>query len=401
MRNLWRLLFRHTSVAQLVGFVFANFLGMVILLVGVQFYSDSNSLLSSDENFFKPEFIVISKTIDASDFNSSDKSKFTEAEIADLAAQPFVKNIGNFTPAVFKINGRIDMVGISTFLFFESVPDNYVDIDLTNWKFDETSDLIPIVIPRNYLNLYNFGFAQSQGMPKLTEELITRFSMTVEAMGNGRYEEFTGQVIGFSDRLNTILVPESFIQWANKEFGGIETVAPSRLIIEVANPADKAIPAYLKTNNLQAENGKDDTGKIAYFMTLIVSIVVVIGLLISALSLYILVLSIFLLLTKNSKEIENVLLLGYSTKRVALPYQVLSVAISFVVLVLALLSVTLLRGLYLGVLEELSASTPTSSIALTAIVGIGVFVLTTIINTRIIRAKVFTMWKNKRTKKRA
>lgn len=373
---------------------------MVILLMGVQFYSDSTSLLNSEESFFKPEFMVISKTIDANNLTSNDNSKFTEAEIADLEAQPFVKNVGNFTPAIFKINGRIDMLGISTFLFFESVPDSYVDIDLENWKFSEESKLIPIVIPRNYLNLYNFGFAQSQGMPKLTEELLTRFSMTVEILGNGEYEEFTGQIIGFSNRLNTILVPESFTQWANKKFGGSEIVAPSRLIIEVDNPADKAIPAYLKASNLQVEDNKDDTGKITYFMTLIVSIVVVIGLLISALSLYILVLSIFLLLTKNSKEIEDVLLLGYSVKRVALPYQLLSIVISFAVLVVALLCVWLMRSLYIGVLEELSSSTVSGSIALTVVVGLALFVLTTLINTRIIKRKVFTMWKNKRTKKK-
>ena len=56
-------------------------------------------------------------------------------------------------------------------MFFESVPDEYVDVSLENWHFDEDARVIPIIIPRNYLNLYNFGFAQSRDVYKRQGEL--------------------------------------------------------------------------------------------------------------------------------------------------------------------------------------------------------------------------------------
>ena len=34
--------------------------------------------------------------------------------------------------------------------------------------------------------------------------------------GNGRVEQYKGNIVGFSNRLNTILVPQSFMNWANK-----------------------------------------------------------------------------------------------------------------------------------------------------------------------------------------
>ena len=49
---------------------------------------------------------------------------------------------------------------MSTDMFFESVPDGFVDVNLDKWVFNENEPVIPIIIPRNYLNLYNFGFAQ-------------------------------------------------------------------------------------------------------------------------------------------------------------------------------------------------------------------------------------------------
>ena len=48
-------------------------------------------------------------------------------------------------------------IHLSTAMFFESVPDEFVDIKLDKWHFDEATHTIPIIIPRNYLNLYNLS----------------------------------------------------------------------------------------------------------------------------------------------------------------------------------------------------------------------------------------------------
>ena len=37
---IWKLLRQHISVAQLAGFFLANLCGMVIVLLGIQFYKD-------------------------------------------------------------------------------------------------------------------------------------------------------------------------------------------------------------------------------------------------------------------------------------------------------------------------------------------------------------------------
>lgn len=80
----------------------------------------------------------------------------------------------------------------------------------------------------------------------------------------------------------------------------------------------------LPTKGYETEDGKLDAGKTTYFLRLIVGIVLGVGLFISILSFYILMLSIFLLLQKNTTKLENLLLIGYSPARVARPYQVLT-----------------------------------------------------------------------------
>ena len=73
-------------------------------------------------------------------------------------------------------------------------------------------------LPRNYLNLYNFGFAQSRSLPQLSEGVMGMVNLDIRITGVGRTENFKGKIVGFSNRLNTILVPETFMTWANNEF---------------------------------------------------------------------------------------------------------------------------------------------------------------------------------------
>lgn len=87
-----------------------------------------------------------------------------------------------------------------------------------------------------------------------------------------------------------------------------------------------------------------------------------VGLFISILSFYILMLSVFLLLQKNTAKLENLLLIGYSPSKVALPYHVLTVGLNLLVLLLAVIGVVWLRSYYTGVLQTLIPQLETGSL---------------------------------------
>ena len=71
-------------------------------------------------------------------------------------------------------------------------------------------------------------------------------NLDIRITGVGRTENFKGKIVGFSNRLNTILVPQSFMKWANENFAPNAEAQPARLIIEVSNPADSAIASYFQ-----------------------------------------------------------------------------------------------------------------------------------------------------------
>ena len=397
MSLVWKLMRRHISLGQLIGFFFANLCGMVIVLLSIQFYQDISPVFTEGDSFMKKDYIVVSKKVSTLGSFVGKSSTFSAMEIDEIKEQPFTKEVGEFTPSAFKVSAGVGMeqlgLNLSTAMFFESVPDSYVDVNLDDWHFEPGQDVIPIIIPRNYLNLYNFGFAQSRSLPQISEGVINMVNLEIRINGGGRRDTYKGKIAGFSNRLNTILVPESFMVWANTHYGegGIRK-EPSRLIVEVNNPTDDRIAQFFRERGYDTEDDKLDAGKTTWFLKVIVGIVLSVGLLISVLSFYILMLSIYLLLQKNTTKLENLLLIGYGPKRVALPYQTLTIALNAVVLVLSVGIVLYARTLYMEMMEKLFPSLDGSSCWLMLGIGILLFFAVSCFNIMAIRKKILSLF---------
>lgn len=397
---VWKLLRRHISIGQLTGFFLANLLGMTIVLMSVQFYSDVLPVFTSGDSFMKKDYIIATKRISALGGITGKDNTFGKDDIEAMKEQSFTRSVGAFTPSLFKVSAGVGMqeagIHLSTEMFFESVPDEYVDVSLDKWHFDEGSHTIPIIIPRNYLNLYNFGFAQSRSLPKLSEGLISMIQMDIVLRGNEQTEQYKGNIVGFSNRLNTILVPQSFMDWANNSFAPGKEAKPSRLIVEVKNPTDTAINEYFSANGYETEGDNLDAGKTTYFLRLVTGIVMAVGLFISILSFYILMLSIFLLLQKNTVKLENLLLIGYNPMQAALPYHVLTIGLNVAVLFLATGGVMWIRTYYIEKIQSFFPQLEERSLLPCLLTGFLLFLAVSLLNILAIRRKITGIWKGEK-----
>lgn len=392
MKLIWKLLGQHISKTQLAGFFCANLIGMTIVLLSVQFYYDVRPLFAGKESLMKKEYLVVTKKISTLGTLTGKSNVFSKEEREEIGRQKFVRNMGTFTSSRFNVTTGIALekmgVNLSTDMFFESVPDEYIDADLSQWTFKEEDRTIPIILPRNYLNLYNFGFAQSRNLPKLSEGVFGMVNLNVSLSGNGREEAYKGRIAGFSDRLNTILVPEHFMEWANRTFAGADLREPSRLIVEVTNPADEELSRFFQSKGYETEDGKLENGKTAWFLKVTFGLVFMVGVLICVLSVYLLMLSIYLLLQKNTTKLENLLLIGYRRNLVARPYQLLALGLNGVVVLFAIGSVILLREIYTDALTHLWPLFEKGSLWPVICCGTVLFVSVSSVNCWIIRRKV-------------
>lgn len=343
----------------------------------------------------KSDYIIVSKKVGVAGTLSGRSNVFTDGEIEDLASRKFAGEMGKFTSAEYRVDAKMGIGGqpiLSSEIFFESVPDNFVDVPLTDWKYEQGSNVVPVILPRTYINMYNFGFAQTHSLPKISEGLVGLIDFRIFIHGNGRYDEFKGRVIGFSSRLNTILVPQSFMDWSNSVYAPDGKSAPTRLIVEVSNPADENIAKYLDDNGFEVEDDNLQNEKTTYFLRMMVMVVMLVGAVISVLSFYILMLSIYLLVQKNTSKLENLLLIGYSPFRVALPYGLLTISLNAIVLIVAITAVALLRGYYMEVVETLFPQGDYGSMLPSVTLGLVLFIIVSVANLVAIHRKMMRIW---------
>jgi hypothetical protein len=385
MTLILRLLRRHISGLQLAGFFITNLVGMAIILVAVQLWRDVRPVVEAPDSFMANDFLILSKKVETG------RAFFTDSEIQDIDNQPFIEAVGVFAAARYGVVGGISMMGagFESYLFFESVPDRFLDVSSDAWAWTEGSRTIPIILPRNYLNLYNFGFAGTQGLPQVSEAVVGSVPMEITIGGGERFE---GRIVAFSNRLNTILVPENFLRWSNARFADRPATDPSRVIVEVRNPADESLHAYLTAHNYIVEGDDRAAGRTSYLLRVATGVVGGVGVVIALLSAFVLMLSIFLLLQKNTRKLEDLLLLGYSEAQVSRPYIALTVVLNLLVLACAIPLILWARGRYMPLVAMLGDGLPTVSVWPTLLWGLAAVAVISAMNAMAIRSKVAKLW---------
>lgn len=385
---VWKLLRRNIATGQLVGYALANLVGLVIVMVALQMYVDITSAAGTDgdSDGVGGDFMVISRKVEGLGAVGGDAARFTSAMVADLESQPWVKSVGHFTASDFNVYASTDFAGagMSTYLFFESVPNEFIDQLPPHWNFDPEHPFIPIILSKDYLALYNFGFAASRGLPQVSESMVGMIPLKVSVSGNGRQQWIPARVVGFSSRLNTIVVPQQFMDWANARFGDVSDAAvePSRLIVEVDNPGNPAIKDYIKQNGLETGGDKLSSGRMSYLFMVLAGVVITVGLVFTALALFVLLLSLYLLIQKSRDKLRNLILLGYTSDVLAGYYIRLITVINAGVLVLGVCALSVARHYWLSILGQMGMrggsvwmSVTAALVILLAITGIGAVVI--------------------------
>lgn len=389
-----KLLRKNTSPARLVGFALSNFIGLLIMAGAMMFYMDSRSIWADNDNFINTDYLVINKKVtSAGTLGDRDATRFTPAEIADLADQPWVRRVGEFSSSDFRVYASVDQGarGMETALFFESVPDSFVDIQTADWAFNPEWDVVPVMIPKDYLALYNFGFAGSAGLPQLTEQLLSGIPLKLymRSEDGTRSLQMSGRIVGFSNRLNTVLVPDAFLHYANSILGETERQAPSRLILDVSSPGDVAIDEYLSARSWEVAGDKDGSSA-AFLLKVVIALVMAVGALITLLSLFVLMLSVSLLMEKNRLVIHQLLMLGTPLAKAAAPYRSMIALGCSLAWLLSVASLFALRSLYAGALEGLGLTSAGLLWGIATATALAVVVL--IVNVVAVYRKIKAAW---------
>jgi len=266
------------------------------------------------------EYLIVGKMI--ANEKGAQNRLFTNGEIDEIKAFKNVRGVGSLTANQFPVAANIGgNLGFHTELFLEAVDNSFLDNLPQNWSWQPGQNTVPILISNDFLNLYNYGFALSQGLPQLSQKSIQ--ALPFQIVVNNGMEKFNAEIVGFTDRINSILVPELFMQTMNEKYDSGINISPSRIIIKVKDPSDHAFVALLKEKNYTVNADQLRWSRIRTAVQTIISIVGGIALLIVGMGILSFVLFLEITVFRAEKHIQLLKQIGYA------PWQLKKILIHF------------------------------------------------------------------------
>lgn len=293
-------------------FFVALCVGIFILILSVMLYTDIYSVLMSKKNQMQMQsYMVINKNITNEMMGKDLAAFFTPKEIEELTQLESVDKIEPVLSNYFPLSAsNIGSLMFSTDLFLEAVPTSFLDTQLENFSWQEGSLDVPVILSQDFLQLYNYGFALSQGLPQLSEETVKAipFQLTI-----AHTVTYTAHIVGFTQRFTSIMVPEEFLKYANKNYGSRDyETPPGRLVLRCNEKNKSELISFLQQKNYTTQNEIVKWEKIKNTATLIFSISSTIGILLLILCIVSLLMYIKILILQHSAQLNIMHQIGYA-----------------------------------------------------------------------------------------
>jgi hypothetical protein len=286
-------------------------IGVLLLLCSVQMYININDLLK-EKNPKKTgyDFISITKTI--TDENMARDNRFTNIDLKEIQSQKFIDDAAPLIANQFRVKASAgSIIPFSTDLFLESINEKFIDTVPPTFTWKEGQTDVPIIFSSDFLEMYNV-FAPSQDLPQLSQNTISSVKINLECYGPGGIQNFRGQIVAISDRINSILVPDNFMQMANKNFGGVTLVPASRIYLKTKDANNPDLLNFLQQKDYRINKDKTKFGRIKQILQAIVSGLAGFGVLVILLAMVLFSFYLQLMIARSKENLQLLLTLGYS-----------------------------------------------------------------------------------------
>jgi hypothetical protein len=322
--------------------------GVVLLLSSVQMYLNIQDLLGNKmprKNSY--DFISISKTITNETMGNLDKNLFQEPEIKEVASQPFIDGVGPLIANRFRTQLSIDrIIPFSTDFFIEAVDNSFLDTVPPSFTWQPGQQMIPVILSSDFMEIYNV-FAPGYGLPQVSEATASQLVVNINCFGiNGKEQTFKASIVAYSDRINSVLVPASFLEWANNEFGDVSDVKATRLFLRTNDANDPALLQFLDAKGYKVNKDKTKFGRVKQVLQGVFTGLAAFGLMVVLLALMLFSFYLQLMIARSKDSLQLLLTIGYSPKWLSRKVSAQFVPAYIVIIILSLAVTQLLHWLF-------------------------------------------------------
>lgn len=297
-----------------------------------------------------------------------------------------VQSIAPITGTDFQTFGTASMgpASMSSALYLESVPTALIDGSTTDFDWQAGQQTVPVIVGREFLHLYNFGFAPSQGLPQVSESTIKQVNFELNLSSERGALTYKAAIIGFSDRFNTILVPSRFLDSTNARLGSTnKQLGPKRLVITYDRTNATEVIDALAELGLVGNYEQVRAGAVARWANIAAQLIGLIAIILLVIACTQLVTGQQLLLSAAAGELDILRMQGYRASDLLWPVYA-PIALIFAIITLAVTSLMAWFNSYIGQL----AAIETSYILPSLLVGSGLWLLMLALNWLTIKRQI-------------
>ena len=288
-------------------------IGVLLLLCSIQMYINTQRLLGKD-NIRKEgyDFISITKTVTNETMGQPEKNLFQPAEVEEIRSKPFVEDVAPLVSNQFRaqLSGG-DILPFRTDFLLESVENKFIDTVPPNFTWQEGQRNVPIIISSDFLEIYNV-FAPAQGLPQVSSETASNIPAQISVAGNDATAVFNAHIVAFSDRINSVLVPKAFLDWANQKYGEQEATGFTGLYIKMPDANNTDFLSFIDSKNYKVNKDRIKFGRTKQTLQGIFSGLGIFGLLVVIMALMLFSFYLQLVIARSRDSLQLLLMLGYS-----------------------------------------------------------------------------------------
>lgn len=305
------LLFKYQEKRQLVIALIGALLGITFLISSVH-YLDKINEYGEDSEILGKNTLILQKKVTSASTMGLTKTDFTEKEISKMKLEPFVEDVKPVISNNFRVWFETNDPYVPTFksdVFIQAVSKEFLDVKSDKWHWKKGEQFVPMIMPRDFLVMLN-TFMNASGIPQVSDELAMKLKFRLR-ISDGQKEEWVDtKIIGFTNEIASILVPENFMEYATKKFAQGDPGKITQIMVAGKEGEFGKLETYMNDRGLESKNSQVIVSRLKSIVGTLFAVILVISIVAVFASGLVLIQYMQLVLSHNKYEVRTLLRLG-------------------------------------------------------------------------------------------
>jgi len=312
---LRKLLFQNQDKKQLVIAIIGAFLGITFLVTSIHYLIKVNDF-GRGADILGPNTIIVQKKVNNSAVLGLAKTDFTEAEIKKIKSEKFIEDVKPVIANNFDVSFETNDPLVPRFrsdVFIQTVDPEFLDVKSDKWHWKEGDSIVPIIMPRDFLVMLN-TFMSASGIPQVSDDVAKDIQFRFTISNDNGKEWINAKIIGFTNEVASILVPQSFMEYGNLKYALNDNHLITQIMISGKESEFGLVEELIKKRGLESKNSQMVVGRLKSMVGTLILVILGVSIIAVLAAGLVLIQYLQLLMTRNDYEVRTLLRIGYHPK---------------------------------------------------------------------------------------